>query len=81
MERENKKRLVCNNPWCKAVFYYDIEKAIEKDGKKIFPVECNKCKSFNLQMSGGVTWEDREYDDVVDNSPHEIKYNVTNYNR
>jgi hypothetical protein len=79
MDRENKKRLVCNNPWCKAPFYYDIDKAIEKDGKSVFPKECSKCKSFNSQTSGGITWEDREYEDEPKGGgQEEIRYTETN---
>lgn len=75
----NKKQLVCNNPWCKGTFFFEIEKAKEVDGKKIFPKVCNKCESFDHQMSGGLTWEDRKYDELTDTSPHEINYKVNTY--
>lgn len=47
---------------------------------KIPPKTCNKCKSFNNELSGGVTWKDREYEgDRFDNKPHQMQYKVTNY--
>lgn len=47
---------------------------------KAKPSFCNKCKSFDSELSGGVTWEDREYEgDRVDNKAHPINYKVTNF--
>lgn len=79
MDDKNKKRIVCANPWCKGTFFFNLEKAKEVNGKKVLPKVCNKCESFDKQLSGGVTWEDKVYDEVIDNGPHEINYKVNNY--
>lgn len=85
---------VCSNPWCKATFTYTESDMIvikndkvvknfdpnDETVKKVKPKVCKKCKSFDNEMSGGVTWEDREYEGDIDyKTPHEIKYKVTNY--
>jgi hypothetical protein len=73
---------ICQNPWCKAIFSYnEIDMVSIKDSvDKIRPKVCHKCKSFDNELSGGVTWEDREYEgDRVDDKPHQIRYKVTNF--
>jgi hypothetical protein len=85
---------ICKNPWCKATFIYtENDMVIVKDDKrsskidevlnevnKVVPKVCHKCKSFDSELSGGVTWEDREYEgDRVDDKPHQIRYKVTNF--
>jgi hypothetical protein len=73
---------ICQNPWCKAIFFYSENDmtTIKGSDDKIKPKSCNKCKSFNGDMSAGVVWEDRHYDgDRLDNKPHQIKYRVTNF--
>lgn len=75
-------RSICKNPWCKAIFIYTELDMISVKGsdEKLKPKTCSKCRSFDSDLSGGVTWEDREYEgDRDDNKPHHIKYNVTNY--
>jgi hypothetical protein len=72
---------VCNSPWCKATFIFS-EQDMETDekGNKIPPITCNKCKSFNNDLSAGVEWKDKEYEGSrFDSTPHEIKYRVTNF--
>lgn len=91
---EELKKTICKNPWCKATFYYKEEDMtiVESDDrsfkidtvldtvKKIPPAQCNKCKSFNNELSGGIEWKDKEYEGSrFDDTPHEIKYRVTNY--
>jgi hypothetical protein len=50
------------------------------DGVKFPPRTCPKCRSFDTELSGGVTWTDKEYEgDRFDGLPHEIKYKVTNF--
>ena len=67
--------------------YYDMHQVIEsalnfiktEDGL-VHPKECNKCRSFDKELSGGVEWKDRTYEGSrFDDRPHEIKYKVTNY--
>lgn len=71
---------ICRNPWCKARFPFFEQDRIEVDGALCDPKECPKCKSFNNEMSGGVTWTDKQYEgDRFDGMPHQIKYRVTNY--
>jgi hypothetical protein len=71
---------ICNNPWCKATFSYHEHEMIEVDGVKKAPKVCSKCRSFDSEMSGGVTWSDKEYEGSrFDGTPHQIKYKVTNF--
>ena len=85
---------VCRNPWCKARFIYTeedmvfisenstnvkIDKILD-DIKKVPPTECSKCRSFNDDLSGGVTWTDKKYEGPrYDGSPHPISVNVSKY--
>jgi hypothetical protein len=71
---------ICKSPWCKASFPFSEEDRVEVDGILTDPKECPKCKSFNTEMSGGVTWTDKEYEGSrFDGMPHQIRYKVTNY--
>lgn len=78
---------ICKNAWCKAQFFFTESDMIESDeitenGEvlKIEPSFCPKCISFNYELSNGVSWEERQYeDDPFSNGPFPIKYRVTNY--
>jgi hypothetical protein len=71
---------ICGSPWCKATFNYFENEATEIDGVKTAPKNCPKCRSFETDLSGGVTWTDKEYEGSrFDGTPHQIKYKVTNF--
>lgn len=71
---------ICKSPWCKATFYYYENEMVEIDGEMLPPKNCPKCRSFDSEMSGGVTWTDKEYEGSrFDKTPHEIRYKVTNF--
>jgi hypothetical protein len=71
---------ICKSPWCKATFFYNENEMIEVDGEMMPPKKCSKCRSFDNELSGGVTWTDKEYEGSrFDGKPHEIKYKVTNF--
>lgn len=85
-------RTVCKNPWCKATFFYtESDMTIVDNGsrsgkidemldevKKVAPKECPKCRSFNSDLSGGVSWTDKKYEGPRDDGrPHPFAYNVT----
>jgi hypothetical protein len=73
-------KTVCRNAWCKATFLYTEDDCKEVDGVKVGPNICTKCKSFDAEMSGGVTWEDKVYEgDRFDSIPHEFKYKIRNF--
>lgn len=87
-------KALCKNPWCKATFFYkesdmivviDDSRTSKIDGilnevQKTAPRQCNKCKSFNSELSGGVDWKDKEYEGSrFDGSPHQFSYKVTNF--
>ena len=73
-------RSVCRNPWCKAQFIYTENDMDTVDGIKMPPKECNKCKSFSGELSGGVTWKDKEYEGSrFDGLPHQIRYKINKY--
>ena len=68
---EESKLTVCRNPWCKATFQYYTE---------AIPEICPKCKSFDRDLSGGVTWTDKKYDGPrFDGLPHRTSINVKKY--
>ena len=71
---------VCRSPWCKAHFEYTEKDIQVVDGNNVLPSTCPKCKSFDNELSGGITWSDKEYEGSrFDGTPHEIKYRVTNF--
>ena len=71
---------VCKSPWCKAHFEYFEGEITIVDGNEMPPPTCRKCRSFDTDLSGGVTWTDKEYEGSrFDNTPHQIKYKVTNF--
>lgn len=66
---ENKS--ICGNPWCKATYSYEGETP---------PGVCNKCISFDSEMSGGVTWGTRTYTESLDDGRyHQITMNIKNF--
>jgi hypothetical protein len=71
---------VCKSPWCKAHFEYFENEITIVDGNGVVPKTCPKCRSFDTELSGGVTWTDKEYEGSrFDGKPHEIKYKITNF--
>ena len=73
-------REVCQNPWCKATFFYNENDFIKSEGELIHPRQCKKCRSFNNEMSGGVEWKDKTYEGGrFDGMSHQISYKVTNF--
>lgn len=59
---------ICKSPWCRVRFEYV--------GDNI-PDQCPKCRSFDNELSGGVTWVDKRYDGVrYDPSPHHIDIKI-----
>ncbi len=71
---------ICKSPWCKATFFYHETEMVDVDGKMTPPKNCPKCRSFDTELSGGVTWTDKEYEGSrFDGTPHEIRYKVTNF--
>lgn len=85
---------VCQNPWCKAHFYYTendmtsvqdnsrsskIETVLE-EVQKVPPKQCPKCRSFNEELSGGVSWIEKKYEGSrFDGLPHPISVSVSKY--
>jgi hypothetical protein len=71
---------VCCNPWCKAPFVFSEIDMVLVNGVMEEPKQCPKCKSFDSELSGGVTWTTKEYEGSrFDGMPHQIKYKVTNF--
>ncbi len=67
-------KIVCSNPWCKAHFFAKVKEDEE------WPKVCNKCHSFDNQLSGGVKWEEKKYEgDRMDGMPHSIRYKINKY--
>lgn len=58
-------KTVCNNKWCKSTFFYQGD---------VIPMECPKCKSFNTELSGGVNWVEKMYNEPrFDGKQHTVK--------
>jgi len=71
---------ICSSPWCKAHFEYTELDLVVSGDTTIHPKTCHKCVSFDSDMSGGVSWVDKEYEGSrFDGTPHQIKYKVTNF--
>jgi hypothetical protein len=67
------KTTVCRNPWCKGTFSYKTEEA---------PDVCPKCNSFDRELSGGVTWVDKNYDGSrFDGMPHQTSINIKKFSK
>ncbi len=43
---------ICKNKWCRATFFYDGAEQ---------PEQCYKCKSFDQDVSAGVTWAEKSF--------------------
>jgi hypothetical protein len=62
------KKAICQSPWCRGTFIYMEEEA---------PKYCPKCRSFDGELSGGVTWVDKTYEGSrFDGQAHPISINV-----
>ena len=73
-------RKVCSNPWCKATFIFTEIDMKEVNGNLVEPDVCQKCISFDTELSGGVTWDNKEYEgDRYDPTPHQFKYKIKNF--
>lgn len=72
---------ICKSPWCKARFNYrDIDMITNDDGVLVAPKFCQKCRSFENELSGGIEWKDKEYEGSrFDGIPHQFKYKITNF--
>ena len=72
---------ICKSPWCKGRFEYEeYEMVTDENGNKIPPKYCQKCKSFETELSGGVEWKNKEYEgNRWDGTPHQISYKVKKY--
>jgi len=62
---------VCRNPWCKAPFFYTEDQMVDNRVPKI----CNKCGNFDNEVSGGVEWNDVDYDEPLSSKGDKIIYN------
>ncbi len=64
-------RSVCSSPWCKAT--YDVPENWEN-------LVCPKCKSFDEDLSGGVTWKEITYaGDRFDKTAHQIEIKIKKF--
>jgi hypothetical protein len=67
-------KLICNNPWCKTTFTFQVS------GENVeYPKDCPKCQSFDTELSGGVTWKEKQYEGSRWEGPHQISYKIKKY--
>lgn len=64
---------VCSNPWCKGIFDYSIDDNVD------IPEVCPKCQSFDSELSGGVTWKEKQYEGSRWDGPHQMSYKIKKY--
>jgi hypothetical protein len=77
-------RKICSNQWCKATFFFNendftIEIGVNDEEIRVEPSVCSKCKSFSSELSGGVSWDERRYDEAIYTGSQQMRYRVTNY--
>ena len=68
--------IICKNFWCKGTFIVNDAEYAKN------PVNvCPKCKSFDTELSGGITFvEKKEYaGERFDGKPHQEKINIQKY--
>jgi len=76
---------VCSSPWCKGTFNYtekDMVIKLDQDNNEIKtpPKTCPKCRSFDTELSDGVTWRDKTYTDSYGyNKQIPFNYKITNF--
>lgn len=74
---KEKSEFICSMKWCK-VAYIDYRYLwYEKDIKT-----CPKCRSFDGELSGGVSFSDKNYfGNRHDNQAHEVEFKFSDYNK
>jgi Zn finger protein HypA/HybF involved in hydrogenase expression len=64
---------ICSNFWCKA--HFSFNKSEKED-----PKQCPKCRSFETELSGGITTSEKKYEGSrIDNTPHEINIKINKF--
>lgn len=70
---ENQNKGICSNPWCKSTYVYVGDTP---------PGVCPKCDSFDNNLSGGVSWSTKVYNEPRDDGGyHEISINISTGNQ
>jgi hypothetical protein len=59
---------ICKNPWCRGAYTFEGEMP---------PGECPKCKSFNKDTSGGVSWATKTFNDPKYDGAH--SYDISQF--
>ena len=60
--------IICSNPWCKATVTVD---------DNYDSTQCTKCRSFDENLSGGVTWTEKKYEGPrFDGQAHQIDVKI-----
>jgi hypothetical protein len=68
--------MICNNPWCKVGFELtEIESNSDNH-----PKVCPKCRSFDNELSGGVSWVEKKYEGSRnDGLPHQVNFKINKF--
>lgn len=68
--------MICSNLWCKALFVFTDDDIVND----VQPNVCDKCKSFDKELSGGVSWVEKKYEgDRFDVNPHQMNDKISNF--
>lgn len=76
---------ICSNPWCKGTFSYtekDMVITYDSNNNQLVkpPKVCPKCRSFDTELSDGVTWKDKTYTDSYNfDKPIPFSYKITHF--
>jgi len=72
-----KDEFICSSRWCKCM-YIDYRYLWFSDGIKT----CPKCRSFNGELSGGVTFTKKEYSgERNDGRAHQTEFKFSDYTK
>ncbi|CAG7580187.1 MAG: hypothetical protein SLAVMIC_00290 [uncultured marine phage] len=73
--RLEKSEFICTNKWCKAKYFIERFKYYENH-----VTTCDKCRSFDNELSGGTTFTKKEYHgNRHDNMPHQVDFKFSDY--
>lgn len=74
---KEKVEFICTSKWCKVSYVDHRYSWYEKDIKT-----CHKCRSFDGELSGGVSFESKDYSgERHDGMAHQVDFKFSDYNK
>ena len=76
MDMNEKSEYICRNSYCKSKYMEIRKNYYSSDRYKT----CKKCRSFNEELSDGVTFNKKQYSgERYDNKSHETQFKFSDY--